>query len=160
LLGDLQLQSLDFPLLFADALLLIAHLLLQGRGHGGLPLLLLRQCGCLVVLLDQQIAGIPRVPNQTIWFRRLRSELDTLRHSSTIRSECIPGSSRFVDYERSLPGLALAHTRMPRIEADLTISIGREERALALSTRHSPPANPADNDTLSDKHCPLSSDPP
>ena len=63
LCSHLQLQSLDLHLLIPNLSLLIANLSLQRSGNGGLPLSLLRQCDCLVVLLYQDITGIVRVPD-------------------------------------------------------------------------------------------------
>lgn len=60
---NLQLQCLDFSLL-------VDNLLLKGRGHGGLPFLPLKLFCTLVILLYHDVAGITRVPDQTIWPRR------------------------------------------------------------------------------------------
>src|SRR5215469_1944122 len=136
LFRDLQLQGLDFPQL-------IANLLLQHSGRRGLPLLLLRKCGRLVVLLYQQIAGIACIPNEAIWLYRSGSELDSLRHTPRFRSEFIPGSRSIVDYERSTSGLALAHDSPVRSQAfpllshyailsvDLIFTVGKEGKEIS-----------------------------
>ena len=92
-----------------DDPLLIVNLLLQGNDHRGLPLFSLRQLRCLVILLYQHIARIACVPDETIWLGRLERRLERLLHnSSTICSECIPGTWGPVDYERPLLRLVLA----------------------------------------------------
>jgi len=65
-----QLQKLDLILLLSNLLLLIRNLLLQGRANGGLPFLLPPLFHGLMVLLDPLIAGITRIPDQAVWFRR------------------------------------------------------------------------------------------
>jgi hypothetical protein len=57
-------------LLVSNLFLLIGNLSLKGRGHVALPLLLLPLACCLMILLYQVIAGIARVPDETVWFRR------------------------------------------------------------------------------------------
>lgn len=62
------LQCFDLNLLVGNLLLLLGDLLLETRGHRVLPFLLLALLERLVVQLDLLVAGITRVPDQTVRF--------------------------------------------------------------------------------------------
>ncbi len=85
-------QKLDLISLFSNLFLLVCNLLLQGCADGSLPLLLPPLFHRLMVLLDPFIAGISRIPDETVWFHRHSRKL-WLRNSLHTRRQNLLGGS-------------------------------------------------------------------
>ena len=100
---DLQLQGLDLSLLVGKLFSLIRNLFLQGPSYLNLPFLLLALLHGLVVLLDEYVTAIARVPDQTVRLRRRRQKrwLGQDLHLG----ECSPQRAWAGGYVRSPPRL-------------------------------------------------------